>query len=101
MRRLLWSTAIATLLLVVLAAFASSAFPDGLERVAAVLGFASRSSTPGPASPFANYEARFFQSHWAAQISAGLLGVALLYGFGVVFGRAVRRKRQNASRNSG
>jgi hypothetical protein len=44
-------------------------------------------------SPLADYEARFVHTRWAAQAAAGLAGVALLYGFGVLFGRALKRKR--------
>ncbi len=93
MRRLLPAVAFATLLLLMLAAMASSTLPDGLERVAVMLGFSSRGWMAGLASPFANYETRYFHSRWVAQISAGLLGVALVWGFGVLFGRALKRKR--------
>ncbi len=100
MRRAVWAIAIVTLVLVTVGVLVSSAWPDGLERVAASLGFASRGTVVAPVSPFANYEARFFHSRWAAQVSAGLLGVALLYAFGMLFGRSLRR-RKNASRHSG
>ncbi len=93
MKRLVLGVAVATLLLVIAAALASSTFPDGLERVAAMLGFGSRSSTARPASPLANYETRYFRSRWAAQITAGLLGAALVWAFGVLFGRTLKRKR--------
>ena len=93
MKRLLRALAFATLLLVVLAALASSTLPDGLKRVAGMLGFGSRSSSVGPASPFANYETRYFHSRWAAQITAGLVGVALMWGFGALFARTLKRKR--------
>lgn len=93
MKRLPWAVAVATLLLIVVGGVASSAFPDGLEHVAELLGFASRSTTVGPPTPFANYESRYFRSRWVAQVSTGLLGVAILYGFGAVFGRALKRKR--------
>ena len=99
MKRVVGLTAVVTLLLVTLGVLVSSAFPDGLERVAEKLGFASRSSTVGLQSPFANYETRYFRSRRAAQASAGLVGAALLYGFGVLLGKSVRRRR-NASRNA-
>ncbi len=100
MRRLALAFGFATLGLVAAGVLISSTFPDGLERVAATLGFASRTRNAGLASPFANYEARFFHSRWPAQASAGLLGAALLYGFGVLFGRTLKRKRRNAPRNT-
>ena len=99
MKRVVWMAAIVTLLLVALGVLVSSSFPDGLERVAVKLGFASKGSTVGIQSPLANYETRYFRSRWAAQASAGLVGVALLYGFGVLLGKSVRR-RKNASRNA-
>ncbi|SRR5579884_2506398 len=101
MRRLALVLGFATLGVVALGVLISSRFPDGLERVAAGLGFASRIRNAGLTSPFANYETRFFHSRWPAQASAGLVGAALLYGFGVLFGRTLKRKRQNAPRNTG
>lgn len=101
MKRAVWGIAATTLLLVLAGVWISSAFPDGLERVAANLGFASRESAAAPGSPLAKYETRYFHSRWAAQISAGLVGVLLLYGFGVLFGRLLRRKRHDASRHAG
>ena len=92
MRRVVWGIAGTTVLLVLAGVWISSAFPDGLERVAASLGFASRESAAGPGSPFAHYETRFLHSHWAAQVTAGLVGVLLLYGFGVLFGKLLKRK---------
>ena len=92
MKRLVWGIAGATLLLVLVGVWVSSAFPDGLKRVAAALGFASRESAAGSGSPFANYETRYFHSRWAAQVTAGLVGVLLLYGFGVLFGKLLKRK---------
>ncbi len=91
MKRVVWGAATATLVLVSLGVLISSMAPDGLGRVAAALGFASRTATVGPPSPFANYATRYVHTRWAAQASAGLLGVVLLYGFGVLFGRALKR----------
>lgn len=91
----------ATLLLITVGILVSSALPDGLKHVAAALGFASRSSTVGPGSPFANYEARWIHSRWAAQALAGLLGAGLVYGAGALFGRSLKRRREHAPRNSG
>ncbi len=101
MKRVVWAIAGATLLLVLAGVWISSAFPDGLERVAANLGFIARQAPAGTGSPFANYETRYFRSRWAAQVSAGLVGVLLLYGFGVLFGKLLRRKRHDASRHAG
>jgi hypothetical protein len=101
LKRVAVATAVATLLLVGVGVLVSSAYPDGLERVAANLGFASHGARFGPGSPLANYEVPFFHSRWAAQASAGLVGVVLLYGFGVLFGRMLKRRKQDASRHPG
>ena len=93
MKRLVFVVGGATLALVLLGVLIASSFPDGLERVAESLGFASRSSAVLEGSPFAEYETRFFRSGWAAQASAGLVGVGLLYAFGVLFGRTLKRKK--------
>lgn len=101
MRRIALATAIVTLLLVGVGVLVSSAYPDGLERVAASLGFASRTASLSHRSPLANYQSPFFHSRWAAQASAGLLGAVLLYGFGVLFGRTLKRRKQDAPRHTG
>jgi hypothetical protein len=64
------------------AGWVASSAPDGLERVADELGFAVRNAASIVASPFADYP-----------VGSGLVGVALLYGFGVLFGRMLRGKR--------
>ena len=93
MKRLAWIVGGAAVLLACLGGWIASTAPDGLERVAQSLGFATRSTPVVTGSPLADYEARFVHERRAAQAAAGLVGVALLYGFGVLFGRALRRKR--------
>jgi hypothetical protein len=93
MKRLERRIGAAALAVVLLGVLVASAFPDGLERVAADLGFASREGAVLEGSPFAGYETRFFPSGWAAQASAGLAGMAILYGFGVLLGRTLKRKK--------
>ena len=83
----------AALLLVLAGALFTSAFPDGVESVARTLGFAPRESPVLTGSPLAGYQARFFRSPWAAQTFAGVVGVVLLYWFGVLFSRALKRKK--------
>ena len=94
MTRLAWILGGAAVALALLGALVASSWPDGLERVAATLGFASRGSAALGGSPFADYQTRFLQSRWPAQASAGLLGVALLYGFGALFARVLRRSKR-------
>jgi len=92
-RRTLWAVGGAALVLVLAGVLVASASPDGLERVAQSLGFASRESPVLTGSPLAGYESRFFQSRWAAQASAGLAGAVILYGFGLLFGRTLKRRK--------
>ena len=88
MTRLKWYIGGATVILVLVGVFVASRSPDGLQRVASDLGFASRGS---PALP--DYQPKLFSSRRAAQASAGLAGVALLYGFGVLLGKTLKRRR--------
>ena len=93
MKRIILFLGALTLALVVLGVLVASSSPDGLESVAELLGFSDRAEEGEPWSPFADYEFRLIDSSWPAQVAAGLFGVALMYGFGVLFGRLVRRGR--------
>lgn len=81
-----------TLALILLGVLVASSLPDGLERVARTLGFASLAGEGEAWSPFAGYQARFLDLPWPARAAAGLLGVILIYGFGVLLGGLVQRK---------
>ena len=81
-----------TLALVLLGVLVASVFPDGLERVAENLGFASRAEPGDTWSPFAGYEAAFLEQSWPARVTAGLFGVGLLYAFGALLGRTLKKK---------
>lgn len=95
MKRIILLLAGLTLTLVLLGVLVASSSPDGLEAVAESLGFAGRASEGEAWSPFADYEFRAINSPWPAQVAAGLVGVALMYGFGLLFGRLVRRGRRS------
>ena len=69
--------------------------PDVLERVAASIGFAGLAVEGEGWSPFAHYETRFLESVWFARLSAGLLGVVLVCGLGVLLGRSLPRKKED------
>lgn len=75
MRRAAWVVGGAAVVLGCAAGWIASTAPDGLERVAESLGFAGRSKAVATAAP------------------SGLVGVALLFGFGVLFGRTLKRKK--------
>ena len=93
MKRIILFLGALTLALVVLGVLVASSLPDGLESVAELLGFSNRAAEGEPWSPFADYGFRLIESSWPAQVVAGLFGVALMYGFGVLYGRIVRRGR--------
>ncbi len=84
-----------TLGLVVFGVLVASSLPDGLEWVAENLGFASRSGAERIWSPFAGYEAAFVDAPWPARATAGLFGVALMLGLGMLFGRLIRNRGDN------
>ena len=69
--------------------------PDALERVAASMGFADLAVEGEGWSPFADYETRIFGPVWLARLSAGLLGVVLVCGLGVLLGRLVPRRKED------
>jgi hypothetical protein len=83
--------AILTAALVLLGVFVASSLPDGLERVAETLGFAGHAAQ-GAWSPFADYEAAFVKGSWLAQVTAGAVGVGLIWGFGALLGRTLKKK---------
>ncbi len=95
MKRIILVLAGLTLALVLLGVLVASSWPDGLESVAESLGFAERASENAAWSPLADYEFRPIQSSWPAQVTAGLIGSALMCGFGLLFGRFLRRGRGN------
>lgn len=83
---------LAALLLAVVGVMFASAAPDGLERLAENLGIASQAKAL-LVTPFADYHTNFVQSEWLKKASAGVVGLALIYGACVLFGRAVARRR--------
>jgi len=89
--RLLCSLAVFGLLMGALS-LAASSWPDGLESVAERLGFAAEARHSAAWAPFAGYEAEWLgPSEWAQPL-AGACGVVLLYGFGSLLSRWIRRK---------
>lgn len=84
--------AVATAVLVVLGVLVASSMPDGLEHVAEALGFAGHAEDVAAWSPFSDYEATFLGNSWLAQVAAGVVGVALLWGFGVLLGSSLKKR---------
>ncbi len=89
--RALAAIAAAALLLACVGVLFASSLPDGLERFAERMGIAGHTRTVVSA-PFADYEARLFESGWLRKASAGVAGLALIYGVCAVLGRVARRR---------
>ncbi len=82
---------LAVLLAVGMVGVASEA-PDVLESLAQRAGISERARAL-VAAPLAEYRLSWAPSSWWSQAAAGLAGVALLYGVGVLLRRAVVRRR--------
>ena len=89
--RLKW-VGLAALLLGTFGALMASAYPDGIQKLAAEIGLGSSAWFPIPA-PLANYDADFFPSGWLRKAAAGLAGVAVIYGVCALGGRILGRQR--------
>jgi cobalt/nickel transport system permease protein len=68
--------------------FAATA-PDGIQRLGLQTGLASHAAGFFQ-TPFSNYETAFFASPWLRKASAGLAGLAMIYGACVLMGRGRR-----------
>ena len=82
---------VAVLLAAVGVLFASSS-PDGIERLAQSTGIAAHARTLFT-TPLADYQTGFLSSPWLRRATAGLAGLALIYGACALFGRLVARNR--------
>ncbi|HWQ57086.1 MAG TPA: energy-coupling factor ABC transporter permease [Bryobacteraceae bacterium] len=87
----LGALASAAILLSVVGVLFASANPDGLEKLAADVGIASRAKTLF-ATPLADYEAGFFESPWARKAGAGMAGLVLMFGASVLLGRFGKKR---------
>lgn len=74
----------------------ASRWPDGLEKVAAVFGFSSRSlAAPLVSSPLADYRVPGIGSlSWATAL-AGIIGAVLVFGVSFILAKAVLPKPEN------
>ena len=84
--------ALAAVLLAALGILFASAHPDGLEKLAENLGLASRARTLF-STPLTDYRLPFLESSWVSKASAGLVGLALIYGVCLLVGRLLSRRR--------
>jgi cobalt/nickel transport system permease protein len=69
----------------------SSAAPDGIEKLGLVSGIAARARVL-LATPFSGYETAFLGAPWMRKASAGLAGLALIYGACLAIGRVARKR---------
>ena len=88
------------LLLCVAWFYLTSSLPDGLQSVAAKLGFAHREA-PIARTPMADYRLTLFGSPIAGRIAAALAGVALSFAAAWVIGRLVAQKRRRSNAGHG
>jgi cobalt/nickel transport system permease protein len=87
-------------LAVFVAPFASP-LPDGLEAVAAKLGFEHRASEPALPAPAPDYAIPGVESAAAATALAGLVGTIIVFVLAVLLGRVLVAHRSEASRTLG
>ena len=95
-RRLWWlaGLAAAVVVVVVLAPLASSA-PDGLQRVAADVGFSEQASDPA-FTVLPGYSVPGLLDGDASLVLAGLIGVILLFASMWLLGRLLTRRNRSA-----
>ncbi len=74
----------------------ASTRPDGLERVAEALGFASRAATPPSSVPLADYRAVFLGSGTAATWAAAGVGVLVVFALSHVLAVLLVGRRGSA-----
>jgi hypothetical protein len=83
---------LAILALVLFGVPLASTRPDGLERVAAALGFASRAGGPSAAAPMPEYRAAFLGSGTTATWAAAFVGVLVVFLLSYALAAALARK---------
>ncbi|PWU03012.1 MAG: cobalt transporter [Terriglobia bacterium] len=83
---------LAAILLASVGVLFAAAAPDGIERLGQQAGISSHVRTLFR-TPFADYQAAFWQSAFLSKAAAGLAGVALIYAACLLLSRAVGRKR--------
>ena len=84
--------AVTAVLLAAMGVLFASSQPDGLERLGANLGIGSHARAL-LGTPLSNYDTRFFANTWLRKASAGVAGVALIYGVVVLLGKLISRQR--------
>ena len=89
--RLIGAAAIASVLLVTAGVLVASAAPENIERLAAQFGISAHAPIWLHA-PLADYEWQGSAPLWLRRASAGLAGIALIYGICALTGRFLARR---------
>ena len=90
--RALSAAGLVACLLAVVGVLAVASDPDTLEKLAGNLGIASRAKVVF-GTPFADYETGFLSGSWLRRSSAGVLGLALVFGASILAGKVLARRR--------
>jgi len=88
----LGAAGLAAVLLAAVGVLVASTAPDGIEKLGLQTGIAPHVRTL-ISTPLSGYEAAFLKAGWLRKASAGLAGLALIYGACLLIGRAVASKR--------
>jgi cobalt/nickel transport system permease protein len=91
-RTAIGALAVAAVLLAGVGVLFAASNPDVLKKLAENLGIASRARTLFE-TPLGAYEMQFLSSGWLRKASAGLAGLALIFGACVAFGKVIVRRR--------
>ncbi len=83
---------VAAILLATVGVLLASTAPDGIWKLAMTTGIAGHARSLF-STPFSGYELSFLQTPWLRKASAGLAGLALIYGACLLIGRAAARNR--------
>lgn len=70
----------------------AAAAPDGIERLGIQTGIAARAQSLFT-TPFTGYQAAFLRAGWERKTIGGFVGLALVYGVCLIFGRVAARRR--------
>ena len=86
------AVSVAAVLLAAVGVLLASADPDGIQRLGQQTGIASQARAMF-LTPLSGYQTAFLGWPWLRKASAGLAGVALIYGACLLIGRTVARHR--------
>ena len=83
---------VASIFLAAVGVLFASANPDGLEALAEKLGIAAHARSLWE-TPLAGYEVQFLRNSWLRKAGAGLTGLLLMFGAGLLLSKILSRRR--------